>query len=263
MAAQGPTKKVAHSLVAMSSAAVFAVYGAGYTRTRAAADKFAAHAAERRPHIPVARDATTPVARERSAPLATAPVTAVKASPRPASSRAESLLALAAPAPSIPETHATQPAPAAKPAAAVRVEPRATRADDSPAASAASPIATVPETSAAPSADTTPVAAPPAPVPSVDAPSDAAATARFRDGTYLGWGTSRHGDIQAAVVIEGGRITAARVAQCLTRYSCSWIAPIPPVIIQRQGTTYDYVSGATESSDAFQEAIADALSHAL
>jgi uncharacterized protein with FMN-binding domain len=84
----------------------------------------------------------------------------------------------------------------------------------------------------------------------------------YRDGTYFGWGTSRHGDIQAAVVIEGGRITTARVAQCLTRYSCSWITPIPPRILSRQGVTYDYVSGATESSDAFQDAIAEALSQA-
>jgi uncharacterized protein with FMN-binding domain len=63
-------------------------------------------------------------------------------------------------------------------------------------------------------------------------------------------------------VIEEGRITVARVEQCLTRYSCSWITPIPPRILSRQSTTYDYVSGATESSDAFQDAVAEALSQA-
>jgi uncharacterized protein with FMN-binding domain len=90
----------------------------------------------------------------------------------------------------------------------------------------------------------------------------AAEEAALKDGTYYGWGSCRHGDIQAAVVIEGGRITSAAIAQCLTRYSCSWIDPLPPRIVRRQGTTFDYVSGATESSDAFQDAIADALSHA-
>jgi uncharacterized protein with FMN-binding domain len=52
------------------------------------------------------------------------------------------------------------------------------------------------------------------------------------------------------------------VAQCLTRYSCAWINPLPGQIVKQQGTTFDYVSGATESSDAFQDAVADALSHA-
>src|SRR5215212_3457896 len=42
-------KKVANSLVALSSAAVLAVYSAGYVRTRAAADRFALLAADRRP----------------------------------------------------------------------------------------------------------------------------------------------------------------------------------------------------------------------
>ena len=37
-------------------------------------------------------------------------------------------------------------------------------------------------------------------------PPPAPPTPRYKDGTYLGWGTSRHGDIQAAVVIEDGRI---------------------------------------------------------
>jgi thymidylate synthase ThyX len=29
---------------------------------------------------------------------------------------------------------------------------------------------------------------------------------KYKDGTYYGWGTSRHGDINVAVVIESGRI---------------------------------------------------------
>ena len=34
------------------------------------------------------------------------------------------------------------------------------------------------------------------------------------DGNLLGWGTSCHGDIQAQVIIEGGRILSATIAQC-------------------------------------------------
>jgi len=85
---------------------------------------------------------------------------------------------------------------------------------------------------------------------------------RYKDGTYLGWGTSRHGDIQASVVIERGRVVSAAIAQCLTRYSCSWIASLPPEVVSRQSANVDSISGATQSSDAFQEAIAEALSKA-
>ncbi len=96
--------------------------------------------------------------------------------------------------------------------------------------------------------------APPAP-PAVEAP-------RYRDGTYLGWGTSRHGDIQAAVVIENGRIASATIAQCLTRYSCSVIAKLPPQVAERQSPEVDYVSGATQSTNAFYYAVVEALGQA-
>src|SRR5277367_511634 len=51
----GSNKKVANSLVSASCAAVLAVYVAGYTRTQAAADRFANQAVERRrvtPNLP-------------------------------------------------------------------------------------------------------------------------------------------------------------------------------------------------------------------
>jgi uncharacterized protein with FMN-binding domain len=85
---------------------------------------------------------------------------------------------------------------------------------------------------------------------------------QYRDGTYLGWGSCRHGDIQASVVIEGGRIASATIAQCLTRYSCSWIDKLPGQVVSRQSTSVDYVSGATQSTDAFSDAVAEALSKA-
>jgi len=101
----------------------------------------------------------------------------------------------------------------------------------------AAPIATAPELPAPP--------APPAPT--------------WKDGTYYGWGSSRHGDIQAAVVIEAGRIASATIAQCLTRYSCSVISRLPPQVAERQSPETDYVSGATQSTDAFYYAVVDAL----
>ncbi len=98
-------------------------------------------------------------------------------------------------------------------------------------------------------------------------PADSASTTektapQLKDGTYYGWGSSRHGDIQASVVIEGGRITSATIAQCLTRYSCSWISRLPPQVVQRQSPEVDYVSGATQSTNAFYYAVVDALAKA-
>jgi uncharacterized protein with FMN-binding domain len=83
-----------------------------------------------------------------------------------------------------------------------------------------------------------------------------------KDGTFLGWGSSRHGDIQASVEIQNGRIVSAQIAQCLTRYSCDVIDKLPPEVVARQSADVDYVSGATESADAFYDAIADALAKA-
>lgn len=97
-----------------------------------------------------------------------------------------------------------------------------------------------------------------APAPAVPEPSKG----QYKDGTYLGWGTSRHGDIQAQVVIEGGRIASATIAQCLTRYDCDVIAKLPPQVAQRQSPETDYVSGATQSTNAFYYAVVDALSKA-
>ena len=63
-------------------------------------------------------------------------------------------------------------------------------------------------------------------------------------------------------MVEGGRIASAAIAQCLTRYSCSWIEALPSQVVSRQNTHVDYVSGATQSTDAFADAVADALTKA-
>jgi uncharacterized protein with FMN-binding domain len=64
------------------------------------------------------------------------------------------------------------------------------------------------------------------------------------------------------VVIQGGRIASATIAQCLTRYSCDVIDKIIPQVAVRQSPDIDYVSGATQSSDAFYYAVVDALNKA-
>jgi uncharacterized protein with FMN-binding domain len=84
----------------------------------------------------------------------------------------------------------------------------------------------------------------------------------WKDGTYKGWGFSRHGDIEATVVITRGRIEAAIISQCRTRYSCGVIELLPGQVVERQSSDVDYVSGATQSADAFYEAVVTALQKA-
>jgi uncharacterized protein with FMN-binding domain len=64
------------------------------------------------------------------------------------------------------------------------------------------------------------------------------------------------------VVIEGGRIASASISQCLTRYSCDVIGRLPPQVVQRQSAEVDYVTGATESANAFYYAVLGALGKA-
>jgi uncharacterized protein with FMN-binding domain len=98
-------------------------------------------------------------------------------------------------------------------------------------------------------------------VAAIAAPPAAPAAPKWKDGTYYGWGTSRHGDIQAQVVVENGRISAT-ISQCRTRYPCSVIEKLPPEVAQRQSPDVDYVSRATQSANAFYYAVVEALSKA-
>jgi uncharacterized protein with FMN-binding domain len=85
----------------------------------------------------------------------------------------------------------------------------------------------------------------------------------WRDGTYTGWGTSRHGDIKAQVVIRNGRIVEAGIASCETRYPCDVITTILHQPVERQNPDVDKVSRATESADAYYFGLVDALTQAL
>jgi uncharacterized protein with FMN-binding domain len=251
MAQSGSNKKVANSLVAVSCGAVLAVYTAGYVRTRSAVDQFEAQAAERRAADPRPQRIDSPILKFRPE-------------------------VPDAPAPAPPETASVLPNPErdtpGKPGQIVSAE---TEPAHIPAAIAALPTPPA-ETLAPPPPVTAPLGAHvvnPAPDPiapavehkiEVTAPPDKIAppAPMWKDGTYLGWGTSRHGNIQAEVVVESGRIASATIAQCRTRYSCNVIEKLPPEVAQRQSPNVDYVSGATQSANAFYFAVVDALSRA-
>lgn len=191
--AEVTSERISNHLVVLSSAAVLAVYSAGYLKTRPAAERIAA--------------------RERAA--------------KQIAERA----ALVVPAPPSAPTPPIDPPTTAPPDKEASASPKPRKP----------PAQRAPSTAAAASND----------------PS-----ARFKDGVFQGRGSCPHGDIVAQVAIKKGQIVYAGIADCLTRYSCSVIHTLPEQIVTRQSTMVDVVSGATESTEAFQDAVADALSKA-
>ena len=85
---------------------------------------------------------------------------------------------------------------------------------------------------------------------------------KWTDGSYSGWGRSRHGDIQATVAIENGKIVYVAISVCATRYPCDVIAKLPGQVLDRQSPETDFVAGATESTNAFYYAVVEALKKA-
>lgn len=223
--------RVSNRLVVLSSAAVLAVYSAGYFRTRAAANELAARMVRQ----VAAKAALVVVPAPPPAPSESSQVP--ETSPRPrksASSRAASTSGSGgAPGQSDPAAAADgssygigTPAP---------VPPSASNDsrsnDDQSSANSFSA-------------------------------SDYKPGLRFKDGRYQGRGSSPHGDIVAEVVIQKGNIVYAGIADCLTRYSCSVIKHLPEQVVVRQSIEVDLVSGASESTSAFQDGIAAALARA-
>ncbi|MEO8315610.1 MAG: hypothetical protein ABI645_12560 [Pseudomonadota bacterium] len=226
----GGKGRVSNDLVAASCAAVLAVYAAGYSRTRDEARRLETQAQTRKP------------------PRQTPPATAV---PGPA---VIETVASTAPVQEPPPTTSTPVVPAKAPVAVIKPPPvvAASQAISAPAAPAIAAVSATSTIEAAPTA---------APVPE---PAPALALAgKWRDGSYTGWGTSRHGDIKARVVIKNGRIVESSIDSCETAYPCDVIEHIVNQPVARQSAEVDRVSRATESADAYYFAVASALDDAL
>ncbi len=89
-----------------------------------------------------------------------------------------------------------------------------------------------------------------------------AATIGYKDGTFTGQGTSRHGNIQVQVVVQSGKIVSTTITGSTTRYPTSAIASLPGAVVSQQSPNVDLVSGATDSSSAFVQAVTNALAQA-
>lgn len=235
--------KLSGQLVALSSAAIIAVYSAGYFRTNAAAHQFAAHSVE--------LDVPPSVATGGLAPEApsTAAANGGISSPAGASGPIVQGDTGAASIPSLTSATATSGASISHatvtPTAKTHTAMAAPSKESTESASAANGASggTQPDAGAG----TTP-APPPSP---------------YKDGVYSGRGSCPHGDIQAQVVVASGLIVSADITRCETRYPCSLLDREADDVVYAQGNVVDMVTGATESAYAFHEAIAQALAQAM
>ena len=244
----GSNKKVANSLVSASCAAVLAVYVAGYTRTQAAADRFATQVVERRrvtpnlPHVATFKDDSQTAALSLP-PGVHSPAPPISSFPKDQAVR-KTIGPEAVEPRAVEQTLAIPRSAAADLPLVASPEPAIASRSAQPAVTqGAEPSASVPQTKALEAASTLQVTV-------------------WKDGTYTGVGDSPHGDIEATVVIAGGRILSATISQCRTLYSCSVIDRLPPQVAERQSPDVDYVSGATQSAEAFYGAVVEALDQA-
>lgn len=224
------------SLVTVGSAAVLAIYAAGYWRTQAAA--LSQESVGRRdrivePAMPapsLASTDTAPPPLDIAATRATATTDTTAVAPREA-----------APVVATPVVDTAAQTPPATPP----------------------PVEVAPAT--LPPPPSTPPAAPPSP-PATPAVADSAtppaqkpAVRPLKDGSFFGYGSSRHGDLEVKIEVVDRRIVHVEISRCLTRYSCNWIEALPDQVVARQTADVDIISGATVSSDCFYMAVMDAM----
>ena len=126
----------------------------------------------------------------------------------------------------------------------------------------APPTATAPPTADTATTTVAPTATTPATAVAPLATATVAASSTYKDGTYTGSGTSKHGGVAVAVVIKNGVIVSSAITASNTRYPIARIAALPGEVVAAQSASIDFVSGATDSSMAFQTAVTSALASA-
>ncbi|MFJ7727385.1 FMN-binding protein [Neobacillus sp. NPDC097160] len=84
----------------------------------------------------------------------------------------------------------------------------------------------------------------------------------YKDGTFTGTGMNRRGSIEVQVTINNDQITDVEISDFAMHYSESDVVGLPDEVLQNQSSQVQNVSGATYSTEAFQDAIQDALDQA-
>ncbi|MDB5056066.1 MAG: hypothetical protein JWM44_4116 [Bacilli bacterium] len=84
----------------------------------------------------------------------------------------------------------------------------------------------------------------------------------YKDGTYQGSGMNRRGSMGAAVTIKNDKITNVEIINFAMHYTEDDVVGLPQEVLQSQSAQVNNVSGATYSTQAFEDAVQDALSQA-
>ncbi|MDE2037944.1 MAG: FMN-binding protein [Patescibacteria group bacterium] len=161
-------------------------------------------------------------------------------------------------------------APSGAPIAVATIPP-----SKAPAASSGPSSGSTPSRAAVPPAKAAPAAAKPSPAPApsrapAPAPAPAAASSgAFKDGTYDGTVADAYfGNVQVAAVIKGGALADVSILQSPgDRGTSKYISQtsLPTLVreaVTAQSAHVDAVSGATQTSQAFVQSLASALSKA-
>lgn len=88
------------------------------------------------------------------------------------------------------------------------------------------------------------------------------AKSQYMNGTFDGSGSNRRGSIGVKVSITNDKITDVEISHFAMHYSKNDVIGLPQEVIQKQSAQVQNVSGATYSTQAFQDAIEDALAKA-
>jgi uncharacterized protein with FMN-binding domain len=84
----------------------------------------------------------------------------------------------------------------------------------------------------------------------------------YKDGTYRGTGMNRRGSIEVAVTLKHDKITDVEISNWGMHYSEGDIVGLPNEVLKYQSPQVRNVSGATYSTQAFEDAVQEAISQA-
>jgi len=85
---------------------------------------------------------------------------------------------------------------------------------------------------------------------------------KYKDGSFQGTGMNRRGMIEVTVTIKKDKITDVEISNFGMHYSIDDIVGLPQEVLQQQSSQVNNVTGATYSTQAFEDAVQDALSKA-
>jgi uncharacterized protein with FMN-binding domain len=84
----------------------------------------------------------------------------------------------------------------------------------------------------------------------------------YKNGTFTGSGMNRRGSMEVAVTLKNDKITDVQISNWGMHYSESDVVGLPDEVLQKQNAQVNNVSGATYSTQAFEDAVQAALSQA-